>query len=179
MRLHLWTAASNRPIVHPPGDIWVWRTWWNDNVDKGKTTDSTTSDIWQQAEGMGERDENLALHNISVHTCKWYFTCCKILWHGASGFIPLQRKACCGFLSPLKIHRLGRVWTREPWVQWQTHQQGDYLMSIHPMTLQPKLGLGLLYLLPPQCSIISGQHPVAPHLLIFSWAFQLILLLQT
>jgi hypothetical protein len=121
VRLHLWTAANNRPIVHPPGDIWVWRTWWNDNVVKGKTTDSTTSDIWQQVGGTGERDENLALHNISVHTCKWYFTCCKILWHGASGFIPLQRKACCGFLSPLKIHRLGRVWTRKPWVQWQTH----------------------------------------------------------
>jgi hypothetical protein len=33
--------------------------------------------------------------------------------------------------------------------------------SIHPMALQPKLGLGLLYLLPPQCSIISGQLPIA------------------
>jgi hypothetical protein len=33
--------------------------------------------------------------------------------------------------------------------------------SIHPMALQPKSGLGLLYLLPPQCSIIRGQLPVA------------------
>jgi hypothetical protein len=33
--------------------------------------------------------------------------------------------------------------------------------STHPMALQPKSGLGLLYLLPPQCSIISGQLPVA------------------
>jgi hypothetical protein len=23
---------------------------------------------------------------------------------------------CCGFLSPLKIHHLGRVWTRKLWV---------------------------------------------------------------
>jgi hypothetical protein len=33
--------------------------------------------------------------------------------------------------------------------------------SIHPMALQPKSGLGLLHLLPPQGSIISGQLPVA------------------
>jgi hypothetical protein len=26
VRLWLWTAATNRPIVHPPGDIWAWRT---------------------------------------------------------------------------------------------------------------------------------------------------------
>jgi len=29
------------------------------------------------------------------------------------------------------------------------------------MALQPKSVLGLLYLLPPQCPIISGQLPVA------------------
>jgi hypothetical protein len=33
--------------------------------------------------------------------------------------------------------------------------------SIHPMALQPKSGLDLLYLLHPQCSIIIGQLPVA------------------
>jgi hypothetical protein len=52
------------------------------------------------------------------------------------------------------------------------------------MALQPKSGLGLLYLPPPQFSFISGnakiwQHPVAPHFSNFSWAFQLILVLQT
>jgi hypothetical protein len=26
IRLCLWTAATNGPIVHPPGDIWAWRT---------------------------------------------------------------------------------------------------------------------------------------------------------
>jgi hypothetical protein len=35
--------------------------------------------------------------------------------------LPLRRKLCCGFLSPLKIHRLGWVWIRDPWVQWQAH----------------------------------------------------------
>jgi hypothetical protein len=32
---------------------------------------------------------------------------------------------------------------------------------IHAMALQPKSGLGLHYLLSPQCSIISGQLPIA------------------
>jgi hypothetical protein len=25
VRMCLWTAATNRPVGHPPGDIWVWR----------------------------------------------------------------------------------------------------------------------------------------------------------
>jgi hypothetical protein len=51
--------------------------------------------------------------------------------------------------------------------------------SIYPMTLQPKSGLGIHYLLPRQNSVVSGQlpiatmqkiwqHPVAPHLPMFS-----------
>jgi hypothetical protein len=24
VRLYLWTAATNGPTVHPPGDIWAW-----------------------------------------------------------------------------------------------------------------------------------------------------------
>jgi hypothetical protein len=41
---------------------------------------------------------------------------------GTTALLPLQRKVSCGFLSPLKIHRLSRVLTQEPWVQWQAHQ---------------------------------------------------------
>jgi hypothetical protein len=42
---------------------------------------------------------------------KGSLTCRKILRHGTSGFTshPKEGVACCGFLSPLKIHRLGRV----------------------------------------------------------------------
>jgi hypothetical protein len=41
VRLRLWTAATNCPIVHPPGDKWAWRTMveW---CRQGKTPDSST-----------------------------------------------------------------------------------------------------------------------------------------
>jgi hypothetical protein len=55
------------------------------------------------------------------------------------------------FLSPAFFHHVS---TFNNFTSFKT-------LSIHPMALQPKSGLGLLYLLPPQCSIISGQLPVA------------------
>jgi hypothetical protein len=36
-RLRLWTAATNGPIVHPPGDIWAWRKT-VDDIDWGNPT---------------------------------------------------------------------------------------------------------------------------------------------
>jgi hypothetical protein len=43
------------------------------------------------------------------------FTCRKILRHGTFPlYFPSERKVCCGFLSPLKIHRLGRVLNPQP-----------------------------------------------------------------
>jgi hypothetical protein len=40
---------------------------------------------------------------------------------GSPALLPIPRKVCCGFLSLLKIHRLGRVRTRNFWVQLQAH----------------------------------------------------------
>jgi hypothetical protein len=46
----------------------------------------------------------------SLWDFKSYFTCRKILRHWTFRlYFPSERKVCCGFLSPLKIHRLGRV----------------------------------------------------------------------
>jgi hypothetical protein len=77
---------------------------------------------------MDEGNENL------VYTSSWdfkiSFTYRKILRQGTFRvYFPSERKVCCGFLSPLKFHRIGRVRTRNLWVQWQAHQplhhQGD------------------------------------------------------
>jgi hypothetical protein len=61
VRLRLWIAATNRPIVHPLGDIWAWRTMveWH---RQGKTfvhqsplavlpTESSTSKLGELGEG--------------------------------------------------------------------------------------------------------------------------------
>jgi hypothetical protein len=45
--------------------------------------------------------------------------------------LSIQRKVCCWFLSPLKIHRLGRVWTRQslgPVTSTLTDQISKYLL---------------------------------------------------
>jgi hypothetical protein len=54
-----------------------------------------------------------------VYSCLWdfksSFTCHKILQHGTFPFyFPSERKVCCGFVLPLKIHRLGQVLNPQP-----------------------------------------------------------------
>jgi hypothetical protein len=104
VRRFLWTADTNGPIVHPPGDIWAWRTmveWYR----QGKAPDSspslsgnhTISHLVANQKELGEGSDELYLRRIFVHTSKWLFTCREILRHGASGFsLDLQwKKACC------------------------------------------------------------------------------------
>jgi hypothetical protein len=51
----------------------------------------------------------------SLWDFKSSFTCRKILQHGTFPlYFPSERKVCCWFLSPLKIHRLGRVLNPQP-----------------------------------------------------------------
>jgi hypothetical protein len=61
VRLCLWTAATSGPTVHPPGDLWAWRTMvkW---CQQGKTPDSSTRPLWQsyQQSYLVARQEELA-----------------------------------------------------------------------------------------------------------------------
>jgi hypothetical protein len=89
---------------------------WND-IDRLKLLISlpelsgnyTGRDIWQKAGGMGERNDNLPCEvflfivaSVSLHAIKSYHM-------GPPALFPFRRNMCCGLLSPLKIHRLGRV----------------------------------------------------------------------
>jgi hypothetical protein len=51
---------------------------------------------------------NLASRSLFIHTCKWYFTCRKILWHGSSGFTSPRKEGVLRIIS-LKnpLSRLG------------------------------------------------------------------------
>jgi hypothetical protein len=51
----------------------------------------------------------------SLWDFKSSFTCRKILRHGTFPlYFPSETKVCCGYLSPIKIHRFGRVLNPQP-----------------------------------------------------------------
>jgi hypothetical protein len=110
-------------VICEHGEPWWW--WWWCRL--GITPDSSTRGLWQSYQhrllGPGRRNggrrETFAYQYLRY--VNGSLTCRKILRHGASGFTSLPKKVCCWFLSPLKIHRLGCVWTRDPCFQWQAH----------------------------------------------------------
>jgi hypothetical protein len=104
-----------RRMICEHGELWWWRC----------RLDSSTRELWQsyyqrhlgEEEGM---DEGVRILPISIwNTSRDLQYAVKSYDLGPPSLLPIQRNVCCGFLSPLKIHRFGRVWTREPWVQWQ------------------------------------------------------------
>jgi hypothetical protein len=75
----------------------------------GLTPDLTTRDLWRSRRWARERGNEKFCLFVPVGL-QAFFTCRKILRHGTFPlYFPSERKVCCGFLSPLKIHRLGRV----------------------------------------------------------------------
>jgi hypothetical protein len=83
-------------VIHENGE-----PWWNDDNNKGKLIHPPEiyGNPISSHQVESRRYEKLASQSIFIHTCKWPFTCCKILWHGASG---LQRKMCCKSTIALK-----------------------------------------------------------------------------
>jgi hypothetical protein len=63
----------------------------------------------------GRRSENFAYQYLKY--LKGSLTCRKILRRGTSGFTSHPKEGVLRILSPLKIHRLCWVWTRDPWGQ--------------------------------------------------------------
>jgi hypothetical protein len=82
-----------------------------DRVSKGDRlglTSDLTNRYLQRSRRWARERGNFVYSSLSDF--KSSFTCRKILRHGTFPlYFPSERKVCCGFLSPLKIHRLGRV----------------------------------------------------------------------
>jgi hypothetical protein len=92
--------------------------WVSERDRLGLAPNLTTRDSGEVENGQG--NENFVYS--SLWGFKSSFTCRKILRHGTFPlYFPSERKMCCGFVSPLKIQRLGRVRTHKLWVQLQAH----------------------------------------------------------
>jgi hypothetical protein len=73
-------------------------------------------------ERVGEREKEMRIESIRPRgTSRVLLSAVKSYDMGPPALLSIRRKVCCGFLSPLKIHRLGRALTRNLWVQWQAH----------------------------------------------------------
>jgi hypothetical protein len=100
------------------------RWWW---CLLGITPDSSARTLWQSYQQrhlgpVGGKEEEWEFLPISTwNTSRDLLRALKSYDMGPPALLPIRRKACCGLLSPLKMHRLGWIWTRDPWVQWQAH----------------------------------------------------------
>jgi hypothetical protein len=99
--------------VHPPGNIRAWRTMVERHREE-KSADSSTralrksyqqSHLVTQLEGMAKEIMNFCHTKYLLHVSKGSLTCRKSYNMGPMALFPLRRKACCVFVSPLKIHR--------------------------------------------------------------------------
>jgi hypothetical protein len=107
VRLRLWTAATNWPTVHPPGDTWTQRNMveW---CRQRKTPFPSPTALWQSYQ-----QSYLVASRWNGRREWWIWPCEVFLFILASDFLHavksydmgptalllLRRKVCCGFLS--------------------------------------------------------------------------------
>jgi hypothetical protein len=127
------TSPTNGLIVHPPDDMCGESWWWWGQL--GKTPDWSVRAHWQSYQQRhtgasirnGRRSENFACQYLRYVSRS--FTCCKVLWRGASSFTFHPKEGvCCRFLSPrpgLNLQPLGPVakhtnhyMTEATWCGW-------------------------------------------------------------
>jgi hypothetical protein len=113
VRLTSQNCGHHWPIVHPPGECECRSRWW---CRLGITPNSCTRTLWQSYQQrhlkrVGGMDEGMSISRISIfRTSTDLLHAVKSYDMGPPALLPIRRKVCCGFLSPLKIHRLGRVY---------------------------------------------------------------------
>jgi hypothetical protein len=121
VRLSFWTAATNGPVFHPPGDICecnnhgvmisIGEISWFVHQSSLAILPAEISSI--KAGETGWR-KWLALPSIFVHTSKRCLTCRKTLRRVANGFTSPPKEGVLRIIIALRLE-----WTHEPWFQLQ------------------------------------------------------------
>jgi hypothetical protein len=117
----LWTAAS-RGSIHPPWNIYIYKygeAWWNDVRRKlirpPELSGNPTKSHLVASRRNTRKERWIWPCEVFFHTLKWFFLYAVKSYTGPSH--PKER--VLRIFIALKTHRLGRVWTCEPWVRWQ------------------------------------------------------------
>jgi hypothetical protein len=115
----------------------------------GLTPNLTTRDLWRSRRWARERGNFVY---PSLWDFKSSFTCSKILRHGTFPlYFPSERKVCCGYLSPLKIHRLGQILNPQPF-----GPVASTLTTTPPRQLHFAYGCNMIEFL---CGLGGVKHP--------------------
>jgi hypothetical protein len=129
------TTATNRPIIHPPGDMQVWTAMVmtmpageNSWLVHQSSLEILPAVIGVQIGGMDEVMRILPIQYL------WYLTRSstyrKILQHGVCSFTLHPKEGDLQILITLTNPSPCQVWIHDPRVQWQAHQplhhQVDY-----------------------------------------------------
>jgi hypothetical protein len=124
VRLCLRTAATNGPIVHPPGDMWAWRTtvmmmMMSAGDNSWLVHQSSLSVLPAETCGKnrrnGRRSENFADQYLKY--LKVSLTCLKILRHGTSVFISHPKEGVLRIFMALKSPSPGPGLNQRPLAQ--------------------------------------------------------------
>jgi hypothetical protein len=120
---------TKRP-KHWPFLIWVLIRLINPSVLSG-----CIKDIYKWSRELARNVLEFCWHSISIIVRKVLQHAVQSYDVGLLALLTIRRKVCCGFLSPLKIHRIGQAWTYVLSVQWQAHwshhQGGSYCSDLY------------------------------------------------
>jgi hypothetical protein len=108
VRLLLWTANTNGPIIHIHGDIWVWITmvkWY-----RQRNNNSSTRALWQSYQQShlvesgrnGRRKWWIWPWEVFCSYLQVIFTCHKVLRHGAAYFTSSPKEGVLQIFVALK-----------------------------------------------------------------------------
>jgi hypothetical protein len=94
-----------------PGAYCWFHGWWRALLEKDRLLigpselcgNLTSSHPVPKQGDLGEGNNEFNLWSIFVHSSKWFLQAVKFYDLGPTCLLPLRSKACCRFLSPLKI----------------------------------------------------------------------------